>query len=197
VWKLKMLEPRMSPGIRSGVNWMRPNSSDRVRAKLWASRVLAVPGGPSSRMWPPQNRAVSIRSTEVLAVPGGPSSRMWPPQNRAVSIRSTVSVWPMTALPTSVRMRAAIAPTSATSTGQLRFPLQQFAHDDHQVVGVAGLFGLRRQGLERGFGALSLGQTVQHGGQGFARQVGRRGYGAARLLAHQFGVGGGHAALAP
>ena len=26
VWKLNRLEPMMSPGIRSGVNWMRPNS---------------------------------------------------------------------------------------------------------------------------------------------------------------------------
>ena len=42
----------MSPGIRSGVNWMRPKSSPSARAKHWARKVLAVPGGPSSRMWP-------------------------------------------------------------------------------------------------------------------------------------------------
>ena len=36
VWKLKTLEPMMSAGIRSGVNWMRPNSSFSVRAKVWA-----------------------------------------------------------------------------------------------------------------------------------------------------------------
>ena len=46
----------MSPGIRSGVNWMRPNSSPRQRAKHCASKVLAVPGGPSSRTWPPANK---------------------------------------------------------------------------------------------------------------------------------------------
>ena len=63
VWKLNRLVPRMSPGIRSGVNWMRPNFSARVRAKHWARKVLAVPGGPSSSTWPPASRAVSIRST--------------------------------------------------------------------------------------------------------------------------------------
>ena len=47
----------MSPGIRSGVNWMRPNSSDRPRAKDCASSVLAVPGTPSSSTWPSQNRS--------------------------------------------------------------------------------------------------------------------------------------------
>ena len=63
VWKLNRLEPMMSPGIRSGVNWMRPNSSPSVRAKHWARKVLAVPGGPSSSTWPPAISAVSISST--------------------------------------------------------------------------------------------------------------------------------------
>ena len=33
VWKLNRLAPMMSPGIRSGVNWMRPKSSPSARAK--------------------------------------------------------------------------------------------------------------------------------------------------------------------
>ncbi len=49
VWKLNRFDPMISPGIKSGVNWMRPKSRPSVRAKLCASSVLAVPGGPSSR----------------------------------------------------------------------------------------------------------------------------------------------------
>ena len=46
----------MSPGIRSGVNWMRPKSSPSTRAKHCARKVFAVPGGPSSRTWPDENK---------------------------------------------------------------------------------------------------------------------------------------------
>src|SRR5215471_18168182 len=62
VWKLKRLVPSTSPGMRSGVNWMRPKRSESVVAKHWASSVLAVPGTPSSRMCPPASRLVSIMS---------------------------------------------------------------------------------------------------------------------------------------
>ena len=40
VWKLNRLAPMMSPGIRSGVNWMRPKSSPTARAKLCAMQGL-------------------------------------------------------------------------------------------------------------------------------------------------------------
>src|SRR5215207_2163465 len=43
----------MSPGKRSGVNWMRLNSSPSTVAKLRATSVLPRPGKSSSRMCPP------------------------------------------------------------------------------------------------------------------------------------------------
>src|SRR5690606_34619555 len=58
VWKLNRFDPNMSPGIRSGVNWMRPNSSPTARANACASSVFAVPGGPSSSTWPPASSAI-------------------------------------------------------------------------------------------------------------------------------------------
>ena len=81
VWKLNRLEPRISPGSRSGVNWMRPNSRPVAAAKHCARKVLAVPGGPSSSTWP---RAIS-----------------------AISRCSTVSSCPTMALPISARMASA------------------------------------------------------------------------------------------
>ena len=42
--RLKMYPPVISPGSRSGVNWMRLNSMPRVGAKLLAISVLASPG---------------------------------------------------------------------------------------------------------------------------------------------------------
>src|SRR5882724_461488 len=62
VWKLNRLVPRTSPGIRSGVNWMRPNFSERAAAKVRASRVLATPGTPSSRTCPSDSRLTSNNS---------------------------------------------------------------------------------------------------------------------------------------
>ena len=47
-----------SAGSRSGVNWMRL----KLRRSPWASvrtaSVLARPGTPSSRMWPPVSRPI-------------------------------------------------------------------------------------------------------------------------------------------
>ncbi len=45
-------EPVTSPGIRSGVNWMRFVSSDIAAARLRTSSVFATPGTPSSSTWP-------------------------------------------------------------------------------------------------------------------------------------------------
>ena len=44
--------PVMSPGIRSGVNWMRLKERSSVFARLEISSVLASPGTPTSRQWP-------------------------------------------------------------------------------------------------------------------------------------------------
>ncbi len=44
--------PVMSEGIRSGVNWIRLNSSDIVWASVLTSSVLASPGTPTSRQCP-------------------------------------------------------------------------------------------------------------------------------------------------
>ena len=41
-----------SPGIRSGVNWMRLVSSPSARLSVRTSRVFATPGTPSSSTWP-------------------------------------------------------------------------------------------------------------------------------------------------
>src|SRR5580700_2691832 len=123
-WKLNRLAPRMSPGIRSGVNWIRPKLRASVRAKHWARKVLAVPGGPSRRMCPPAKSAVSIRST--------------------------VSAWPTIALATSARMASARARTSATFTGHLQSPLIESLGEPHEALPVLHLRGLA---CERGYAA--------------------------------------------
>ena len=43
-----MLVPMMSPGIRSGVNWMREKESSRLSARVLIRSVLPSPGTPSS-----------------------------------------------------------------------------------------------------------------------------------------------------
>ena len=48
----RMSVPVMSVGIRSGVNWMRLNSSDRQSASVLTISVLARPGTPSRRQCP-------------------------------------------------------------------------------------------------------------------------------------------------
>lgn len=42
----------MSEGTRSGVNWTRANDPPTTVANVRTARVFAVPGTPSSRMWP-------------------------------------------------------------------------------------------------------------------------------------------------
>ena len=57
-----MSVPVMSDGIRSGVNWMRLKTRPRVCAMVRTSSVLAVPGRPVIRQWPPTNSAISTCS---------------------------------------------------------------------------------------------------------------------------------------
>ena len=56
-------EPRMSDGIRSGVNWMRRESRPSTTPSVSTSLVLARPGTPTSSAWPPASTATSVRST--------------------------------------------------------------------------------------------------------------------------------------
>src|SRR5690606_13177342 len=59
------LVPRMSAGMRSGVNWIRPNSTSRTVPSVARSLVLPRPGTHSRRTWPSHNapmRTVSTRS---------------------------------------------------------------------------------------------------------------------------------------
>ena len=53
VLRSKMEVPVTSDGSRSGVNWTRGNWQPRRRANVFDSVVLATPGTPSSRTWPP------------------------------------------------------------------------------------------------------------------------------------------------
>ena len=45
--------PVISEGIRSGVNWMRVKTRPSVCAMVRTMSVLAVPGRPVMRQWPP------------------------------------------------------------------------------------------------------------------------------------------------
>ena len=55
--------PRMSAGIRSGVNCTRWAMSPSTVPSVSTSRVLASPGAPTSRPWPPERMAISVCST--------------------------------------------------------------------------------------------------------------------------------------
>ena len=58
-----MSVPVMSLGIRSGVNWTRLNERWSASATVWTISVLASPGTPMSRAWPPLRMAVRMPST--------------------------------------------------------------------------------------------------------------------------------------
>ena len=49
--------------------------------------------------------SASVRTASVLASPGTPSSRMWPPVSRPTSRRSTMASCPTMRRETSLRMR--------------------------------------------------------------------------------------------
>ena len=56
----------MSAGIRSGVNWIRLNDRSRICATVLISSVLARPGTPVIRQWPPVNSAINTSSMTVV-----------------------------------------------------------------------------------------------------------------------------------
>ena len=73
-----MLTPVMSPGSRSGVNWMRLAEPATLCAIARASEVLPVPGKSSSSRWPSLKSATKPRrTTKVL-----PSSTCSTPATR-------------------------------------------------------------------------------------------------------------------
>ena len=83
----KTMVPMTSAGRRSGVNWMRENEAWMISAR--------------------------VRTASVLASPGTPSSRMWPPVSSPTSSRSTMASWPTIRRDTSLRMRC----TGSVSAG--------------------------------------------------------------------------------
>ncbi len=60
---MTMLVPRMSAGIRSGVNWMRLKLMSSTSPSVRTSSVLPRPGTPSSSTCPPPKMAMSVPST--------------------------------------------------------------------------------------------------------------------------------------
>jgi hypothetical protein len=72
----------MSEGTRSGVNWTRRKVPPRVSARVFTVSVLARPGTPSIRRWPPARRATKTRS----------SMASWPTMTRFISNRAASSV---------------------------------------------------------------------------------------------------------
>src|SRR5512133_493921 len=88
VWKLNRLVPRTSPGIRSGVNWIRLNPIPSAVAKARASSVLATPGTPSTSTCPSESSATSRRSRAL----SWPTTTLWiSARSRSVTSRITVS----------------------------------------------------------------------------------------------------------
>src|SRR5690606_9733168 len=81
--------PVMSLGTRSGVNWIRRNSSAIASA---IERIMSV-----------------------LARPGTPTSSAWPPASIAMRTSSTTCSWPMIRFPTSARSCLATARSASAS----------------------------------------------------------------------------------
>ena len=81
--------PVMSDGIKSGVNWMRRCDHPRASAR--------------------------VRTSIVLARPGAPVRRTWPPANNAMSTASMVADWPITRCAKAAVMRVRAAATCAGS----------------------------------------------------------------------------------
>ena len=80
---MTMFVPRMSAGIRSGVNWTRLKESSSTSLSVRTSSVLPSPGTPSSNTWPPAKIAVSVPSTMGSA----------PTMTLPISARRASQVW--------------------------------------------------------------------------------------------------------
>src|SRR6266446_7641632 len=102
---------------------MRPNLRSRLRAKHWARRVLAVPGGPSRRTCPPEKSATSIRSS--------------------------VSDWPTIAFATSRLMASAKLLTLSTFMNHFPSPTMEFARHTHGIRFIGRTRGFRHEFRQR------------------------------------------------
>src|SRR5262249_679438 len=92
---------------------------------------------PNCRCRPAPKARVII----VLAVPGTPSSRIWPPTRRLVSMRSMTASWPTTALRTSPRTASVMVRISWTSIEHFPLPSVCVAREADQrcLVPPAGI----------------------------------------------------------
>ena len=133
--------PTMSLGMRSGVNWMRLKLNPNAWAMVLTSKVLAKPGTPTNRMWPPAKM-------EVV------TSRMtcsWPTMTFPTSV-SKASCWVRSASSAdlssekfaTVQELQGCCPKIATSVG----PEALSSDESHGV-------GLRTGPAVRGQGSLS------------------------------------------
>src|SRR5579872_3694695 len=145
--KLKTLVPRMSDGIRSGVNWTRLQSSASRRA--------------------------SVRAISVLAVPGTPSSRTWPPHNSASNINSRLSRWPTTTRSARFKSDSTSSGTVAVPSARISTPLRPQARSLERLFGE--LVKGPRPTQQLGVGQIrlaQLGQTAQQRLQALGRRAG-------------------------
>ena len=88
----------MSLGTRSGVNWIRRNSSAIASATERIIIVLARPGTPTSNAWPPATSAIRISS----------STSPWPTMRRDTSARSPAAAASKRSRSDGCRMEAAV-----------------------------------------------------------------------------------------
>src|SRR6185312_10819348 len=110
---------------------------------------------------------------KVLAAPGGPSSSTWPPQNSAVSNRSTASSWPTMALATSALTALATALTSSSCTRHLQSPSPRPLGQRRQSQDVLHLQGLGGEGRDALLCAHPFGPAVEELVERLALQVRR------------------------
>src|ERR1019366_8841129 len=78
-----MSVPVISLGIRSGVNWMRLKTRPSVCAMVRTSKVLAVPGRPVMRQWPPTKSEIITCSR----------TSSWPTMTRRTCVTISLCTW--------------------------------------------------------------------------------------------------------
>src|SRR6185312_13291664 len=98
---------------------------------------------------------------KVLAAPGGPSSSTCPPQNSAVNNRSTASSWPTMALATSALTALATALTSSSCTRHLQSPSPRPLGQRRQSQDVLHLLRLGPQDRDALLRPHALGPAVE------------------------------------
>src|ERR1700687_1028724 len=150
---------------------MRPNLRSRLRAKHWARRVLAVPGGPSSRTWPPEKSATNIRSS--------------------------VSDWPTIALATSRLMASAKLLTVSTFMNHFPSPAMEFARHYQCIRSVSRARRLRHEIRQRLRRLVASPHLVEHPIEVVVSRVGGSTYDARDAAPHGGGIARQDAMFAP